>query len=156
MLEEEERKIAFYVNCATPLNTNREDKLLNSALWGTNFLELTVMRKNDKERGMSQNVAGSWRQHIQYKEFNTQQMAVHYGSQVRDICCNHMITEWVVRTASLDTIRRIWSFHSIVAEYPGLLGWGTVSLGRCFVRSHRDIVPLSSWVEDEDTVFLAK
>jgi hypothetical protein len=32
MLEEEERKIAFYVNCANPLNTNREDKLLNSAL----------------------------------------------------------------------------------------------------------------------------
>lgn len=32
MLEEEERKIVFYVNCATSLNTNREDKLLNSAL----------------------------------------------------------------------------------------------------------------------------
>jgi hypothetical protein len=59
MLEEEERKIAFYVNCATSLNTNREDKLLNSALCGTNFLELTVMRKNDKEKGMLQNVAGS-------------------------------------------------------------------------------------------------
>ena len=60
MLEEEETKIAFYVNCATSLNIIREDQLQNSALSGTDFLELTVMRKNDKEKGMLQNVAGSW------------------------------------------------------------------------------------------------
>lgn len=142
MLEEEETKIAFYVNCVTSLNINREDELQNSTLWGTN-----LFRTNSYEKKWwgKRNVAECGRilmtAHPAQKIQHRADGSWLWISSKRDICCNYKITECIVWTET--------GYNTQDLRFPQHCHWVGVSSG--FTGN---LVSSSSWGEDEDTRFL--